>query len=179
MAVQQPTMPAPLALRPLTARDEAEARRAHAELAADGFEFLFSLRAAEPWAAYLARLISQSEGPDLRAGTVRGIFLVAEAGGSLVGRVSIRPELNASLSVVGGHIGFGVRPGCRRRGYAAAILSQALVLTYDLGVGRALVTCDVGNVGSAATIERCGGVLESIVTAPGAETSSRRYWIDT
>ena len=179
MANHQVNGPEPLVLRPLAAADEAEARRAHAELASDGFEFLFDLRPDEPWAAYLARLTDQSEGRHLRVGMVRGIFLVAEVGGALVGRVSLRPELNASLAVVGGHIGYGVRPGFRRRGYATAILAQALVLVRGLGVGRALVTCDDANVGSAATIERCGGVLESIVTAPGAETSSRRYWIDT
>jgi predicted acetyltransferase len=39
------------------------------------------------------------------------------------------------------------------------------------------VTCDEDNIGSAAIIERCGGVFDSIhVTDEGKPI--RRYWID-
>jgi predicted acetyltransferase len=46
----------------------------------------------------------------------------------------------------------------------------------SLGVERALVTCDDANVGSATVIERCGGVLDGVVTASGGNRI-RRYWI--
>jgi len=44
---------------------------------------------------------------------------------------------------------------------------------------RVLVTCDDDNVGSIKTIEKNGGVLESIVTGPDVDKPKRRYWIAT
>jgi predicted acetyltransferase len=61
---------------------------------------------------------------------VPATFLVAEVDRALVGRVSIRHELNAFLADVGGHIGYGVRPRYRGRGFATEILRQALVIAW-------------------------------------------------
>jgi predicted acetyltransferase len=41
-----------------------------------------------------------------------------------------------------------------------------------------LVTCDDDNVASAAVIERCGGVFESLVDSAEGDVLTRRYWID-
>jgi predicted acetyltransferase len=41
-----------------------------------------------------------------------------------------------------------------------------------------LVTCDDGNVGSAAVIQRCGGRFESLVESTVGGPPKRRYWID-
>lgn len=106
-------------------------------------------------------------------------FLVAEVDGRLVGRVSVRQELNVWLAQVCGHIGYGVRPGFRGRGYAKEILRQALLVARGAGVTRALVTCDEGNVASAATIEACGGQFERLVDGDGDNPAKRRYWIAT
>ena len=104
-------------------------------------------------------------------------FLVAEAEGQIVGRVSIRHELNAYLEAVGGHIGYGVRPGFRRRGYATAIMVQSLAVASSIGLDRVLVTCDDDNVGSAKVIENCGGVLENVVSGGVESVPKRRYWV--
>ncbi|HEU4515095.1 MAG TPA: GNAT family N-acetyltransferase [Nocardioidaceae bacterium] len=167
-----------LVLRPLSSADEAQARLAHEELARDGFDFLLDWREEESWDEYLERLERYRRGVDLPEGYVPATFLVADVGGQVVGRVSVRHELNAWLAVVGGHIGYSVRPAFRRRGYATEILRQALGIAHEVGVERALVTCDDGNVGSANVIERCGGRLESV--APGREGSpaKRHYWVD-
>src|ERR671930_1142839 len=151
-----------LRLRPLRLHDEPAAIVAHEELAADGFDFLLDWNRGEPWAAYLHRLEQQRRGLDLPPDRVPATFLVAEVGGDLVGRVSIRHELNAFLTELGGHVGFGVRPAHRRRGYAGEILRQALVIARAVGVDAALVTCDEDNVASARVIEGAGGVLEDI-----------------
>ena len=95
---------------------------------------------------------------------------------TVVGRSSIRFELNDFLRVEGGHIGYAVRPAHRRRGYATEILRQSLIVARAGGVDRALVTCDDDNVGSAAVIEANGGVLENIIDVDGVPL--RRYWID-
>lgn len=104
-------------------------------------------------------------------------FLVADVAGRIVGRVSIRHELNERLLVEGGHIGYAVLQEYRRRGYASEILRQSLVVARTLGVERVLITCDDDNVGSSAVIERCGGVLDSMSTADDGH-AVRRYWID-
>jgi predicted acetyltransferase len=93
--------------------------------------------------------------------------------------VSIRHSLNTFLEQVGGHIGDVVVPEFRRRGYATMILSLALKIANEkLGIRRVLVTCDDDNIGSIRAIEKCGGILENIVTGPDLETPTRRYWID-
>ena len=43
----------------------------------------------------------------------------------LVGAVDIRHSLNEALLLDGGHIGDGVRPSERRKGYATAMIAQA------------------------------------------------------
>ena len=103
--------------------------------------------------------------------------LVAAVAQEIVGRTSVRFMLNASLAERGGHIGYGVLPQHRRRGYATEILRQSLVIARAAGVGRVLVTCDQDNAGSRAVIESCGAVLDSVVTLDG-KPPVLRFWID-
>jgi predicted acetyltransferase len=144
-------------LRALRLDDEREATAAHAELTAEGFTFLLDRDRAGTFGDYLALLERMRRGTDDHPTRVRSTFLVAELDGDLVGRVSIRHELNEFLRREGGHIGFAVRPAHRRRGIATALLEQALHLVAADGVDEALVTCDHDNVGSRTVIERCGG----------------------
>ncbi len=166
-----------LRVRPLTLADEAEARAAHAEML--GWDFLLHLADADSFAGYISLLDARSRGERLTGRLVPSTFLVAEVDGTLVGRVSIRHELNDFLAQWGGHVGYGVRPAFRRRGHATEILRQALGVARAAGVERVLVTCDDDNIGSARVIEICGGVLENVVPGEeGSPTPKRRYWID-
>lgn len=164
-------------LRPLAVLDEEQALMAHEELAQDGFEFLLDRDQGAAWPVYCERLESQRLGVDLPEDRVPATFLVAEAEGQIVGRVSIRHALNTYLAEFGGHIGYGVRPGFRRRGYATAIMRQSLEIASSLGLNRVLVTCDDNNVGSAKIIESCGGVLENVVASQDGCLPTRRYWV--
>jgi predicted acetyltransferase len=167
-----------LRLRPLRLADEAEYRAANVELARDGFRFGFGPPDGQAWSDYLDDLQAQRRGRRVPPGRVESSFLVADVGGAIVGRSSLRHELNDDLRRNGGHVGYGVRPAHRRRGYATEILRQSLVILRALGVERVLVTCDDDNVGSATVIERCGGVLEDVVPARSVDDAPiRRYWI--
>lgn len=131
-----------LELRELTVHDEPEAMQAHAELRAEGFGFLWSHRPGEAWIDYVTRLQADRLGEGLTGDRVPATLLVADVDGEIVGRASIRHALNSALTQVGGHIGYGVRPAFRCRGYATEILRQSLTMLRGMGVEQALVTCD-------------------------------------
>lgn len=90
----------------------------------------------------------------------------------ILGSLSLRHELTPALEMLGGHIGYGVRPSARRRGVATAALRAALDEARALGLHRVLLTCDADNIGSARTIEACGGEPDD------APEGVRRYWIE-
>jgi len=95
----------------------------------------------------------------------------------IVGIIDIRHYLSESLLLRGGHIGYGVRPSERRKGYAAKMLALALGECKHLGITDALLTCGKENTASARTIERNGGVLENEFT-DAAGGVDLRYWIN-
>lgn len=106
-----------------------------------------------------------------KPGYVTCTYLWIVDGDTFLGSLAIRHELNDFLLNEGGHIGYSVRPSARRQGHAAKALADALPVAQDLGISRVLITCDEGNAGSRATIERNGGVYED------TRNGKRRYWI--
>jgi predicted acetyltransferase len=166
-----------LRLRPLQRHDEAVARLAQAELAADHFSFLLDFDLREGWSSYVDRLARERRGLGLSPDRVPAALLVAHIGPEVVGRVSIRFALTPWLREQGGHIGYGIRPAFRRRGYAREVLRQALIIARAEGVDRVLLVCDADNAASAATIIGAGGVEEApFVDDEGAV--HRRFWIE-
>lgn len=168
-----------LELRPLRADDERSFLEALAEFRAESppFDFALGYVDEEPFERYVHRQEAWSRGEELPSGYVSGGFFVGVVDGVIVGRVSIRYQLNEFLAKIGGHIGYGVRRSQRRRGYASRMLQLALPICRAHKIERALVTCDVDNIGSRAVIERCGGMLESITSDPSLAVQKRRYWI--
>ena len=163
-------------LRRLAISDEAQAVAGHNELAKENWEYLLGYKSEMSWEEYLEGLDFQEKGKELPKGRVPASFLIAEVDGNLVGRSSIRHTLNDYLFNVGGHIGYGVRPEYRGKGYAKEILQQSLLFIRGLGVDKALITCDDDNIASAKVIESQGGVLENLVQDEGRLI--RRYWVD-
>jgi predicted acetyltransferase len=94
-----------LRLRPLRPRDEAAFRAAHrAMAAADGFNFGLGLRPGMSWSGYLKALDDERAGTARPADRVPATFLVADVGGEIVGRTSIRHALNNYLRQKGGRV---------------------------------------------------------------------------
>lgn len=93
----------------------------------------------------------------------------------LLGAVNIRHYLNDALLLNGGHIGDGIRPTERLKGYATLMIGMALEKCRELGLDRVLMVCDKDNVGSAKSIINNGGVLENEVVVDGVV--EQRYWI--
>ncbi|MFF2886554.1 GNAT family N-acetyltransferase [Paenibacillus sp. NPDC057967] len=95
----------------------------------------------------------------------------------VVGAVNIRHRLNQKLLESGGHIGYGIRPSRRGRGYASVQLAEALKITKAMGIDRVLLVCDHDNEASERTIRGAGGVPDSPFTTEKGEVL-KRFWID-
>jgi len=141
----------------------------------DGDESIFPpfSKSYEEWLEIVHRFETEPGSGLVKASTY---FLVDDAG-KIFGDVNIRYKLNKTLLRRGGHIGYGIRPSERQKGYATKMLEMALPIAKELGIERALITCDKNNIGSAKTIINNGGVLESEVYEPDRVT--QRYWVIT
>lgn len=93
-----------------------------------------------------------------------------------VGAVNIRHYLNNQLLKNGGHIGDGVRPSERRKGYATEMIRLALEECKKIGIDRVLMVCYKDNIGSRKSIINNGGVLENEIPAEDGKID-QRYWI--
>lgn len=118
---------------------------------------------------------------EIREGSADGLvpdttlFCLDKERNIFVGAVNIRHTLNERLLYSGGHIGDGIRPSERRKGYATAMIGLALKECKKLGIDRVLMCCDKDNIGSVKSIVRNGGVLENEVLEDGMPV--QRYWI--
>lgn len=166
-----------LQIRPFAPTDAIDALAARTELDADDFDFLLGYSPRRGFNSYLEQLQAHEEGLGLPPGWVRSALWGAFVEGELVGRTCIRYELNESLAQVGGNIGYAVRPGHRKRGYASEILRLSLAQLAQRNIASALVTCRENNLASARTIESNDGVLENVVDSSDGPT--RRYWVPT
>ena len=128
--------------------------------------------------AFLASLDACSRGIDLPAGFVaHSTYWLVRARADVVGVSNIRHALTDKLRREGGNIGYGIRPSARRSGFGKMILRKSLERAAELGIANVLVTCGKANVGSAKTILRNGGVLDSEEYLSERGEIVQRYWI--
>ena len=103
-------------------------------------------------------------------------FLVDEKN-KICGALDIRHELNEYLERFGGHIGYGIAPSERKKGYGKIQLKLGLEKAKKIGLKKVLITCDDNNIGSAKTIEACGGIYND--TLADAEANRiKRYFVE-
>jgi predicted acetyltransferase/8-oxo-dGTP pyrophosphatase MutT (NUDIX family) len=168
-----------LVLRELTARDEGAFLR--------GFEcwrdedpdwYSFVWRPGMSHSDHLSILEAQKDRGQLQPGRVPSSMLYGFVDGEIVGRISIRHELNDSLLGRGGHVGYAVSPHHRGLGYGRQILNEGLAYCRELGLQKILITCGDDNLPSRRLIEGSGGSLENRIEDPANGQSVRRYWID-
>ena len=107
-------------------------------------------------------------------------FLIRKNDNKLIGMINIRHHLTPKMLVHGGHIGYGIRPTERRKGYNKINLYLGLLKALEeFNLDKVMLDCDVKNLGSDKTIQSLGGVLErtDIDDYDGALTNV--YWINT
>ncbi len=116
-------------------------------------------RYLEDYEGWLCKLDNDLNNPGL--GRVRALtyYLIRESDSRIVGMINIRLELNDELRRSGGHIGYGIRPSERRKGYNKINLYLALKVCYEYGLDEVLLDCDKSNLGSSKSMQALGGKL--------------------
>ncbi|MCL2774063.1 MAG: GNAT family N-acetyltransferase [Oscillospiraceae bacterium] len=132
---------------------------------------------AEDYESWLGKITNMRTA--IQTEWVNGSTYFAFIDNRIVGTIQVRHTLNDYLLKYGGHIGYGVRPSERRKGYASQMLVLALDKYRELGIDKALVTCDKNNIGSAKTILKNGGIFENEYAEENGNivTIHQRYWI--
>lgn len=121
---------------------------------------------------YIVRTKANSQGIDLPENWVPTSTYWLVDNGSFIGHVNIRHLLNDRLRLIGGHIGYFIRPSMQRKGYGTELLRLALEKARTLGIEQALITCDADNIGSRKVIERNGGTLQREIIVDGKSVLS-------
>lgn len=111
--------------------------------------------------------------PPSRVPATLWMFCSDEEG--IIGMVSIRHFLNDTLRLIGGHIGYGIRPSKRGKGYAKTMLELALLKAKEYGINEVMITCDESNERSRKTILSCGGVYRQTVSVD--QQVIEQYWV--
>lgn len=105
-------------------------------------------------------------------------FTIRESDNKIIGMVNFRHSLNERLRKIGGHIGYGIRPTERRKGYAKIQLYLALLEAQKLGLDKVMVDCIETNIGSEKTILALGGEFEEKVFDETRQKYLKNYWIN-
>jgi predicted acetyltransferase len=131
------------------------------------------------FAGMLQSLLDSEKGENLPAGWVPdSTYWLVNDEKKVLGVVNIRHRLTEKLMNEGGHIGYGIRPSERRKGYATKLLALSLEKTKELGITRVLVVCNATNTGSAKTIINNGGVEDTEYVEEDGNII-RRFWIES
>lgn len=123
-------------------------------------------------------LLESEKGVNLPEGWVPdSTFWLINENKRVLGAVNIRHRLTKRLLDRGGHIGYGIRPSERQKGYATKLLALSLEKVKEFGVQKALITCDESNIGSLRTILNNGGVPDvDFIEEDG--NVIKRFWIE-
>ncbi len=111
-------IPDQVELRALRVEDEEPFLNAIREFDDKEMLFAFQYNPGINFREYVDNVNSWPYGKSLPGDFVPNSYYVAVIGDKIIGRVSIRHELNDFLERIGGHIGYAVIPSQRGRGYA-------------------------------------------------------------
>lgn len=106
-------------------------------------------------------------------------FVVRENDNKIIGMINVRYNISEDkLKTWASHIGYGIRPTERKKGYAKIALYLALLEEQKLGEKDVRLECTVDNIGSNKTILSLGGVLEKTELDVYDNKMTNYYWID-
>jgi len=103
------------------------------------------------------------------------LYFMVDDCSRIIGALDFRHVLNDDLLNNGGHLGSGIRPSERGKGYGSHMLRLGLKAIKEKGLSKVLITCDHDNISSAKTIEKNAGILENVLDINGELI--KRYWV--
>lgn len=86
-------------------------------------------------------------------------FSVRKSDNKIIGSIQLRHFLTEDLEMHGGHIGYGIRPTERKKGYGKQQLLLALETAREIKLPKVMISCDKDNIASSRTAISCGGIL--------------------
>ena len=110
--------------------------------------------------------------------TGKTFLLIRKDDNKIVGTINIRWNLSEKMLEFGGHIGYGIRPTERRKGYNKIQLYLVLLEAQKLNLDKVMIDCSVDNLGSDKTIKALGGILERCELDESDNTMTNVYWIN-
>ena len=126
---------------------------------------------------YISRLNNCKKGIGLPENFVpNSTFWLVDENNNILGTTDIRHRLTESLYIEGGHIGYGIRPSERKKGYATKILELVLTEAKKLQITQVLITCDKDNIASKKVILKNNGVFYKENLLDGIGKLS--FWIE-
>jgi len=105
-------------------------------------------------------------------------LLIRESDNKIVGTINVRWNLSEEMLQFGGHIGYGIRPTERRKGYNKINLYLGMIEAKKVGLEKVMLDCDVNNLGSDKTLKALGGKLERTEIDPSDGILNNVYWFD-
>lgn len=103
-------------------------------------------------------------------------FSMRKSDNRIIGSIQLRHTLTPELEKHGGHIGYGIRPTERGKGYGNQQLLLILDIARSMKLPKVLIICDADNIPSNKTALSCGGILSCTDIYEGKRQNS--YWIE-
>lgn len=105
-------------------------------------------------------------------------LLIRKNDNKIVGSLNIRLSLNERLLKLGGHIGYGIRPSERGKGYSKINLYLGLIEAKKFNLDKVMINTEVNNIQSNKTLVSLGGDLVRTEIDTSNNILNNVYWFD-
>lgn len=89
----------------------------------------------------------------MKNGQSKTFLLIRINDNRIVGTINVRWNLKKEMQRFGGHIGYGIWPTERRKGYNKINLYLGMLEAKKIGLDRVMLDCDVNNLGSDRSLK--------------------------
>ena len=125
-------------------------------------------------------LLAESEEYAIKIGRRQSktYLLVRKNDNRVVGAINIRWNLRDEKLQFGGHIGYGIRPTERKKGYSKINLYLGIIEAKKMGLDKIMLDCEKTNIASNKTLKALGGKLTRTEVDPIDGILTNIYWFN-